>query len=121
MLIPDDWFNRSATVQRQTSTADGSGGWSQTWADAGQLRVRCSQPSSSDGESAQAGQAAITHVVYALPGADVRRGDRLRVDAQLLDGVVQIEGELLLDVDSVVEPSEPVYRRAACVSVQTET
>lgn len=121
MIIPEDWFNRTATVRRQTSTPDGAGGWSQTWADVGEVQVRCSQPSTVDRESAQAGQAAITHVVYALPGADVRRGDRLRVAAQMLDGVVRIDGELLLDVDSVVEPSEPVYRRAACVSVQTET
>lgn len=121
MIIPTDWFNRTATVQRPTSTPDGAGGWSQTWAEAGQIPVRCSQPSSADGESAQAGRAAITHVVYALPGADVRRGDRLHLASQLLNGVVLIAGELLLDVDSVVEPSEPVYRRAACVSVQTET
>lgn len=109
MIVPEDWFNRDASVQRKTSTADGAGGWSQVWAEVAVIRVRCSQPTTADRESAQAGQAAITHVVYALPDAEVRRGDRLLVD------------DLLLDVDSVVEPSEPVYRRAACVSVQTET
>ncbi|MER7076631.1 head-tail adaptor [Saccharopolyspora kobensis] len=106
--VPVELFNRTAIVQRATSTPDGSGGWVRVWVEVGRIPVRCSQPSAAERETAQQSGAVISHHIYAQPGADVARGDRLLVD------------DLVLDVESVVEPSEPVYLRAACRSVQHE-
>ena len=43
-----------------------------------------------------------------LPDTDVRRGDELRGDGQTFH------------VESVIEPSTPVYRKAICELIQTE-
>ncbi len=51
--------------------------------------------------------------MFLLPGADVRRGDELR-------GTDQLGQHQRLRVLSVVAPSTPVYRRAACELVQRE-
>ncbi|MEE1835758.1 phage head closure protein [Streptomyces sp. SP17KL33] len=92
---------------RYTRAADGIGGWSQTWAQTGTERARFSQPSAQERVTADQSGARLTHVVYLLPTADVRRGDELRMSGRVFE------------VLAVFEPSAPnTYLRADCEARQ---
>jgi len=100
-------LNTSAEVWRYSRTADGMGGWSESWARVGTERSRFSQPSAAERVAADQSEAKLTHVVYLRPGADVRRGDQLRLSGRSFD------------VLAVFEPSAPgTYLRADCEAHQ---
>lgn len=96
-------LNTSADVWRRTRTSDGMGGWTQVWAKVAAARVRLSQPSAAERTIADQSGSTLTHVAYAEPDADIRRGDELR------------QGARVFTVLAVFEPSEPgTYLRVNC-------
>jgi len=70
-------LNETVQVERPTRTADGQGGWKEGWQAAGLVRVRIRPASAREREAGAVTEALLTHVVYAMDGADIRRGDRL--------------------------------------------
>ncbi|MFH8797057.1 head-tail adaptor protein [Streptomyces sp. NPDC017941] len=101
-------LNRSVQVWRQVTSDDGGGGQETAWVVQSTQRARLSQPSARERQAADQAEADLTHIVYLLPGADVRRGDELRPPAGPA-----------LDVTAVFEPSEPgTYLRADCTARQ---
>ncbi|MGA5605923.1 head-tail adaptor protein [Streptomyces griseoincarnatus] len=101
-------LNRQLEVWRSSRVPDGLGGWTTTKAPQGEVAAKVDQPSVRERMLAAQAGSEQTHSVYLLPDADVRRGDELRGDAQVLR------------VLSVVEPSGPVYRKAECQLIQKE-
>ncbi|ADU50167.1 phage head-tail adaptor [Thermaerobacter marianensis DSM 12885] len=87
-------LNETVQIQRRTRTSDGQGGWKEGWQDVGTARVRIRPASAREREAGAVTEALLSHVVYALDGADIRRGDRL----------VRASGETLA-VISVRQPS----------------
>jgi head-tail adaptor len=102
-------LNQRLEVWRRSRVSDGGGGWAETWAQVGgtPVRARLSQPSARERVIADAAQARLTHVVYLVPDADVRRGDELRLGARVFE------------VLATFEPSVPgTYLRADCEARQ---
>lgn len=81
----------------------------------GALRCMVSQPSSAEVQDAAAKWGAVlTHVVHALAGVDVRRGDEL-------DGPIpSMPDGSRLRVLAVVANSRQTYTRIECETVQAE-
>lgn len=102
-------LNTSAAVWRFAKVPDPMGGYAETWTQVGTVRARFSQPSAAERVAAAQSEAKLTHVVYLRPGADVRRGDQLRLPGRSFD------------VLAVFEPSEPgTYLRADCDAHQPQ-
>ncbi|GAA3804506.1 phage head closure protein [Streptomyces chiangmaiensis] len=101
-------LNQTVNVWRYTRTSDGMGGWVAAWVQVGTARARLSQRSARERTAADQTTSRLTHVVYLLPDADVRRGDELR------------QAGRTFTVLATFEPSEPgTYLRADCEVVQT--
>lgn len=107
------YLNRSLEVWRPTSVDDGHGGQAVTPVLQGSVRAKVDQPSPTERLIAQQAESRHTHNIYVLPRADVRRGDELRGTDQL--GQAQV-----FRVQSVVQPSTPVYSKAMCELTQSE-
>lgn len=101
-------LNRSLEVWRPQTADDGSGGQTITLTQVGEVRAMVSQPSVQERLVVAQSGAAHSHNVYALPDADVSRGDELRGDGQVFRVIAE------------VEPSRPVYLKAFCELIQTE-
>lgn len=102
-------LNSSADVWRTTLVSDGMGGWIPQTVKVTTVRARFSQPSATERTTADQTTARLTHVVYLAPGANVLRGDELRV------------GVRRLKVLAVFEPSERgTYLRADCNQTQPQ-
>ncbi|MGW3674634.1 head-tail adaptor protein [Streptomyces sp. NPDC005166] len=96
-------LNTSADVWRDQRVSDGMGGWVSGWAKVGTVRARVSQPSATERVQGAQNGSELSHVVYLLPTADVRRDDQLR------------QGSRVFEVLATFEPSEPgTYLRADC-------
>lgn len=96
-------LNSSVAVWRFTKVPDGMGGYAETWSQVGTVRARLSQPSATERVAAAQSEAKLSHVVYLHSGADVRRGDQLRMPGRSFD------------VLAVFEPSAAgTYLRADC-------
>ncbi|WP_436772065.1 head-tail adaptor protein [Yinghuangia sp. YIM S09857] len=105
------WLNRHLAVWRPTTTPDGAGGQSVTYVRQPDLvRAKVDQPTPSERMLAQQAGAELTHSVYVMPTADVRRGDELRDPMR----------PQVYRVLSVVEPSSTRYRKAECQLIQPE-
>nr|WP_157167550.1 head-tail adaptor protein [Streptomyces typhae] len=101
-------MNTRVQVWRHVTVDDEGGGQDTTWVVQSTQRARLSQPSARERQTADQAEADLTHIVYLLPGADVRRGDELRRTAGPA-----------LEVTAVFEPSEPgTYLRADCAARQ---
>lgn len=103
-------LNASAEVFREGRVSDGMGGYTTGWGKVGTVRARFSQPSATERvQGAQLGST-LSHVVYLLPTADVRRGDELRTPGRVFR------------VLATFEPSESgTYLRADCEVRQAAT
>lgn len=99
-------LNRTLEVWDPTTVTDAGGGQGVTWTLVGTEPARISRPSESQRVLAERERAWVTHDVYLRPGADVTRGRELR------------EPGLTLTVLAVVAPSEALYTKAVCESVQ---
>ncbi|MEV7584393.1 head-tail adaptor protein [Streptomyces erythrochromogenes] len=113
MISPGRHLNRRLQVWRPVTADDGAGGQDTSLALQGTVRAKVDQPSNADRMLAAQAGSRHDHTVFLMPGADVRRGDELR-------GTDQLGQDQRLRVLSVVAPSTPVYRRAACELVQRE-
>ena len=94
------------TIQRKDRTADGQGGWIDSWSTASTERGKMRPASAREQRTAGQDQAAVTHVAYLRAGADVKIGDRLVLD-DLLVGVLAVRepgaAGQHLEVDGVEE------------------
>ncbi len=100
-------LNSSAEVWREGRIPDGMGGSITGFALLTTVRARFSQPSATERVIAAQNGADLSHVVYLLPSADVRRGDQLRSTGQIFT------------VLATYEPSVPgTYLRADCKARQ---
>ncbi|HEY8414409.1 MAG TPA: head-tail adaptor protein [Thermaerobacter sp.] len=100
-------LNEMVTIERRTRTHDGQGGWKTGWQEVGKERTRIRPAWAREREAGAVTEARVTHVAYFRPGADVRRGDRLRRD----------NGEAL-DVISVRRPSAGHHLEVDAEAVQ---
>lgn len=103
-----DLLNRTLEVWRSTSTPDGSGGTTEAFGQVDTVAAKVDQPSTQEQLVAAQSGSRHTHNIFVLPTADVRRGDELRSDGQAFT------------VESVIEPSEPVYRKCQAELIQSE-
>lgn len=101
-------LNQSLDVWRATVQGDGMGGQTTTWVQVGSIKARLSQPSAQEREVAAHKEAELTQVIYALPGADVVRGDELHGF-----GTAYV-------VLATFQPSKPAYLRIETTTEQVE-
>jgi len=87
---------------------DGAGGQDVEMVPAGEIQAQVSQPTAAERVAAAQAGAELTHVIHALPDADVRRGDELR------------GGGDTFYVIATVQPSDPVYLRIEAKRIQPE-
>lgn len=109
MDLITDLLNATVAVSRRQTVSDGSGGQTSVWAPVGTYQARLSQPTDSEGVSADQEEQRITGQVYFDSDVPIQRGDRLAVD------------DRQLEVLAVLVPSEPIYRRADCRDIQAGT
>jgi hypothetical protein len=103
-------LNRRFEVWRNTLTDDDLGGTTVTPQSRGEVVARIPQPAPVEQIQAQQASSSFSVTAYFLPGADVRRGDRL---------VAPDNGDSLR-VKFTIVPSEPEYLRADCEQLQSE-
>ena len=110
MTVFESLLNRNFFVFRRERAADGQGGWPFDFVQQpGTVRGRIRPASSAERERAGQERRDITHVFYAVSGADVARGDRLVTDG------------LVVDVEGVREPSRAGHHlEVDCREVQQE-
>lgn len=103
------------TVHRPATASDGMGGQTVTYTAAGEIRVQVNQPTTDERMLAQQAGVDLTHILHAVAGVDVRRGDELDGDlpSPLDDGK-------RLRVFAVVSNSRTTYTRIECETVQSE-
>lgn len=111
--IPARLLNRSLEVHRPQSSDDGHGGQTTVLALVGSVRAKVDQPSPSERMVAAQSASRHSHDIYMLPTADVRRGDELR-------GTDALGNPQVFRVQSVVQPSTPVYSKALVELTQGE-
>jgi head-tail adaptor len=99
-------LNSSVTIWRLSSVPDGAGGEVTALAQVGESAAMISQPTATERVLAAQGQSRHTHTVHLPPVADVRRNDELRCGAQVFR------------VQSVFQPSRPIYVRADVELIQ---
>lgn len=106
-------LNRTLTVHRPQTGDDGHGGQTTVLAQVGTVRGKVDQPSPTERLMAVQGESRHSHNIYLLPRADVRRGDELR-------GTDALGNAQVFRVQSVVQPSTPVYSKALVELTQGE-
>lgn len=106
-------LNRTLTVWRETTTDDGAGGQETTVAQVATVRGKVDQPSPTERLIAQQAGSRHSHNIYLLPRADVQRGDELR-------GTDALGNAQRFRVQSVVQPSTPVYSKALVELTQSQ-
>lgn len=108
------YLNRQLEVWRPTTAPDGAGGQSTTLVkQALPVRAKVDQPSPTERMVAAQAGSRHSHDVFLLPRADVRRGDELR-------GTDDLGHDQVFRVQSVVQPSTPVYSKALVELIQAE-
>lgn len=103
------------TVHRPSTVADGIGGTTVAFVQVGQVRVQVNQPTVEERMLAQQSGVGLSHVLHAVAGSDVRRGDEL--DGDLPSDVP--EGRRLRVV-AAVSNSRTTYLRLECEITQAE-
>lgn len=103
------WLNRTLAVHRLIVVDDGSGGQTVTYTPAGTVRAKVDQPKERERSLADQAGSDQDYVIYMLPDADVRRGDRL-ADAP----------GRWWRVDGTFTPSTPRYLRCEAELIQPE-
>lgn len=107
------YLNRQLEVWRPQMSDDGSGGQEVALVAAGTVRAKVDQPSPTERLVAAQAASRHSHDVFLLPRADVRRGDELR-------GTDDLGHDQVFRVQSVVQPSIPVYSKALVELIQAE-
>lgn len=107
------YLNRSLEVWRPGTAPDGYGGQTTTLVLQGSVRAKVDQPSVGERAIAAQTNSRHSHDIYLQPRADVRRGDELR-------GADALGNTQHFRVQSVVQPSTPIYTKALVELIQTE-
>lgn len=107
-------LNRQLEVWRPTMAPDGAGGKTTTLVKQElPVRAKVDQPSPTERLVAAQTTSRHSHDIFLLPRADVRRGDELR-------GTDDLGHNQVFRVQSVVQPSTPVYSKALVELIQAE-
>ncbi|MBD9731178.1 head-tail adaptor protein [Streptomyces sp. H28] len=106
-------LNRRLEVWRETTTDDGAGGQETIVAKVATVRGKVDQPSPTERLIAQQSGSRHSHNIYLAPRANVRRGDELR-------GTDALGNAQRFRVQSVVQPSTPVYSKALVELTQSQ-
>ncbi|MFE3495263.1 head-tail adaptor protein [Streptomyces sp. NPDC059175] len=107
------YLNRRLEVWRNTTVPDGAGGEDTTLVLQGTVRAKVDQPSPTERLVAAQAGSRHSHDIWLLPTADVQRGDELR-------GTDALGRQQVFRVQSVVQPSRPVYSKAFVELTQQE-
>ncbi|KUN92037.1 phage head completion protein [Streptomyces caeruleatus] len=107
------YLNRRLEVHRPETADDGHGGQTTTLVLKGTVRAKVDQPSPTERMVAASTLSRHSHDIFMLPSADVRRGDELR-------GTDALGNDQVFRVQSVVQPSTPVYSKALVELTQGE-
>lgn len=107
------YLNRQLEVYRPETTDDGHGGQTTALVLKGTVRAKVDQPSATERMVAAQTLSRHSHDIFLLPRADVRRGDELR-------GTDALGNAQVFRVQSVVQPSTPVYSKALVEELQAE-
>jgi len=107
------YLNRRLDVYRPQSVPDGHGGQETALVAVGTVRAKVDQPSATERMVAAQTLSRHSHDIFLLPRADVRRGDELR-------GTDTLGNAQAFRVQSVVQPSTPVYSKALVEELQAE-
>ena len=107
------YLNRQLEVHRLETADDGHGGQTTALDLKGTVRAKVDQPSPTERMVAAQSSSRHSHDIFMLPSADVRRGDELR-------GTDALGHEQVFRVQSVVQPSTPVYSKALVELTQGE-
>lgn len=113
MSGPSRYYDRTLEVWRTAAVSDGAGGEETTVALVGTIRAKVDQPSPTERLIAQQSGSRHSHNVYTDPRANVRRGDELR-------GTDALGQAQRFRVQSVVQPSRPIYSKALVELIQSE-
>jgi hypothetical protein len=106
-------LNRTLEVWRTTTVDDGAGGETTSVTPIGTVRAKVDQPSPTERLIAQQTGSRHSHNVYLSPSTYVQRGDELRGADAL--GTLQ-----RFRVQSVIQPSTPVYSKAEVELTQSQ-
>lgn len=107
------YLDRRLDVWRTVTVPDGAGGEETTETLVGTVRAKVDQPSPTERLIAQQSASRHSHNVYMSLRADVRRGDELR-------GTDRLGQDQRFRVQSVVQPSRPIYSKALVELAQSE-
>ncbi len=107
------YLNRQLEVYRLETADDGHGGQTSALVLKGTVRAKVDQPSPTERMVAAQTLSRHSHDIFLLPSADVRRGDELR-------GTDRLGNAQVFRVQSVVQPSTPVYSKALVEELQAE-
>lgn len=107
------YLNRQLQVWRPAATPDGHGGQAVTLVLQGSVRAKVDQPTAGERLVAAQTNSRHSHDIYLPPRTDVRRGDELR-------GTDGLGHDQAFRVQSVVQPSTPVYTKALVELTQAE-
>ncbi len=108
-------LNRELTVRRRTFVDDGAGGRIPGRFEVDTIRVMVSQPTPAEVEATGQWGAQLSHVVHALPGVEVFRGDELVGDLPS-----EVPAGSCLRVIAIVRNSRSTYTRILCETTQAE-
>src|SRR5690606_41885803 len=106
-------LNRRLVEWREMTTDDGAGGEETVVAKEATVRGKVAQPPPTERLIAQQSGSRHSHNIYLAPRANVRRGDELR-------GTDALGNAQRFRVQSVVQPSTPVYSKALVELTQSE-
>lgn len=107
------WLNSTLYVWRQSKAADGSGGFTITWANQGPVACKIDQSTPTERLVALQAGASHTHNIYLATDTDVRRNDRLAPA-----GVAPATDKGYYHVTGTAVPSSPRYLKAVCERVE---
>jgi hypothetical protein len=100
-------FTTTYTIQRQSATSDGQGGYTLSYSNAGTTKGRLSRSSAgSDTLTAMQGDTRYSYVFYCPAGVDIKRED------QITDGTITVR------VLSRATPSAGGHMECLCQEIQ---
>lgn len=103
-------LNRTGVVERQVRTSDGQGGYTTSWQEIQQARIRVRPLAANERRTGGEIQTDITHRVYAELDFLGKRGDRIRVQPFRSGAAEQV-----LEIDAVLEPSKAHHVEVDCI------
>lgn len=98
------------SVSRPTRTADGQGGWTVGYSDAGTVQGRLRPASASEKAVAMQMQAQVSHVLYCGASEDLERGDLITCEGRTVEVIAVREPSHMghhLEIDCLEIQQEP--------------